>query len=128
MAKKTKTETTPNLNGQAVRHLRALGHGLSPIVSIGKGGITETLVKETARALLRHELIKVRVHGEAPIDRKDAGPALATATHAALAQVLGRTFLLYKPHPEKPKIVLAKAKKERAPAKAKGAVAEEPEE
>ncbi len=110
LAKKTKAEA-PKLTGQATRHLRALGHSLAPVLMIGKGGITDALVKEAERALLRHELIKVRVQGEAPVGRKDAGSELAAATHAALAQVLGRTFLLYKPHPQKPKIVLAKAKK-----------------
>lgn len=94
------------LSGQALRHLRALGHALDPVIAVGKNGITDSLVKETERALLQHELIKVRVQGEAPVDRKEAAEELAEQTKSALAQVLGRTFLLYKRHPKKPKIVL----------------------
>jgi RNA-binding protein len=95
----------PKLSGRESRHLRALGHALDPIIAIGKHGITESLVKETARALLTHELIKVRVQTEAPVDRKDAAHELATATDSSVAQVLGRTFLLYRRHPKKPTIV-----------------------
>ena len=48
----------------------------------------------------------MKVGTESPIDRKEAGPELATKTGATLAQVLGRTLLLYKRHPSKPKIEL----------------------
>jgi RNA-binding protein len=94
------------LSGKAVRHLRGLGHHLDPVVQIGKDGITEGLVAATREALLAHELVKVRVLAEAPIDRKVAGEMLADRAGAALAQTLGRTLLLYKRHPNKPTIVL----------------------
>ena len=97
---------TSTLTGKAARHLRGLGHDLSPIVQIGKEGITDSLVAATNAAMLTHELVKVRVLAEAPLDRKDAAAELADKTGASLAQVLGRTFLLYKRHPKKPKIVL----------------------
>jgi len=73
---------------------------------LGKEGITEPLVAAAKAALLTHELIKVKVLAEAPVDRHEAARALASATEATLAQVLGRTFLLYRRHPKKPKIVL----------------------
>ena len=97
--------TTP-ITGRAARHLRALGHDLAPVVLVGKEGITDGLVAATSAALLTHELIKVKVQAEAPLDRKDAAVELAERTGSALAQVLGRTFLLYKRHPKKPRIVL----------------------
>lgn len=94
------------LTGKAVRYLRGLGHHLEPIVQIGKDGITDALVAATREALAAHELVKVRVGTEAPIDRKEAGVELAKATGSELAQTLGRTLLLYLRHPRKPKIVL----------------------
>ena len=96
------------LSGKAARHLRGLGHALAPVVSIGKDGITDGVVDAARAALLKHELIKVRVQSEAPVDRKEAASELASKTSSALAQVLGRTFLLYKRHPKKPKIQLPK--------------------
>src|SRR5262249_9416891 len=97
------------LSGKAARYLRGLGHHLDPVVQIGKEGITEGVVAATRAALLTHELVKVKILPDAPIDRKDAGPELAERTGAALAQTLGRTLLLYKERRTqkgKPKIVL----------------------
>ena len=58
------------------------------------------------RALTDHELIKIRILQECPIGRRDAADFLAIQTDSVVAQILGRTILLYRPHPEKPKIVL----------------------
>lgn len=111
------------LGGKALRYLRGLGHALDPVIAIGKGGITDALVAEAKVALGRHELIKVRVMTEAPVDRKDAAAALSEATGATLAQVLGRTFLLYRRNPQKAKIALPSDKPEKP---AKGAKADAP--
>jgi RNA-binding protein len=94
------------LTGKAMRYLRGLGHHLDPIVQVGKDGITDALVTATREALAAHELIKVRVGTEAPLDRKETGALLAEATGAELAQTLGRTFLLYLRHPKRPRIVI----------------------
>jgi RNA-binding protein len=103
---KAEARTARTLSGRAVRYLRGLGHHLDVVVQIGKEGITEGVVAATRAALLAHELVKVKVLQDAPIDRKLAGEALADRAGAALAQTLGRTLLLYKRHPNKPKIVL----------------------
>lgn len=94
------------LGGKAIRHLRGLGHHIDPVVQIGKDGLSEAVVAATKQALRTHELVKVKVLSESPVDRKEAGPELAEKTGAVLAQLLGRTVLLYKRHPNKPKIVL----------------------
>jgi RNA-binding protein len=94
------------VTGSGIRHLRGLGHHLDPVVQVGKDGITDALIAAIREALTAHELIKVKVLSEAPVDRKDAGPELAAKTGATLAQILGRTLLLYKRHPSKPKIEL----------------------
>lgn len=97
---------TGPLTGSAIRYLRGLGHHLDPVVQIGKEGITDALVAATNEALRTHELIKVKVGTEAPVERKEAAPELAEKTGSTLAQILGRTLLLYKRHPSKPKIEL----------------------
>jgi RNA-binding protein len=94
------------LPNKVARHLKALGHHLDPVVQVGREGITEAIVKATKEQLHAHELIKVRISADAPVDRKDAGVELAEKAGASLAQTLGRTVLLYKRHPHKPKINL----------------------
>jgi RNA-binding protein len=94
------------VTGRGIRHLRALGHHLDPVVQVGKEGVTDAVVAATREQLLAHELIKVRIGTEAPVDRKEAASDLAARTGATLAQVLGRTLLLYKRHPRKARIEL----------------------
>lgn len=94
------------LSGKAIRYLRSLGHPLEPVVRIGKEGTSRGVTHAVEQALNDHELIKVRILLEAPIEPRDAGDYLAIHTGATLVQVLGRTVLLYRRHPEEPKIVL----------------------
>jgi RNA-binding protein len=63
-------------------------------------------VRQADVQLGAHELIKVRVSQNTPDDRHDVAEALATRTHAQLAQVLGRTALLYRARKDEPSIVL----------------------
>ncbi len=107
----TKVPAFDPTTGPALRGLRALGHGLDPVLSLGKDGLTDGVVDACKAVLLRHELVKVKVLREAPVDRKEVAVELATKTGATLVQVLGRTFLLYKRHPTKPKLRLPKASK-----------------
>ncbi|MDX2093393.1 MAG: ribosome assembly RNA-binding protein YhbY [Kofleriaceae bacterium] len=94
------------LTGKQRRYLRSLGHELKVVVQIGKGGIDDGLVAAVDRALLDHELIKIKVGENAELDRQEAADALAKKTKSEVAQVLGYTILLYRPHPDEPTIVL----------------------
>jgi len=94
------------LSGKQRRHLRALGHELRPIVHIGKAGIDEGVIAAVDRALLDHELVKIKLGENAEVERETAAGELAEKTHSEVAQVLGYTLLLYRPHPEDPTIVL----------------------
>jgi len=97
------------LTGKQRRHLRSLGHGLQSVLQIGKEGLTEGLIGAVDQLLEDHELIKIRVGQNATVDRKDAAQELSKMTGSETAQVLGSTILLYRKHPEKPKIKLPKA-------------------
>jgi RNA-binding protein len=95
-----------DLTGKQRRHLRALGHHLSPVLQIGHEGVTEALVAQANAQLEAHELIKVKVGETSPLPRHDAADQLASATRSCLAQVLGRTFLLYRRRDGNPQIEL----------------------
>lgn len=84
------------LSTKARRHLKALAHGLRPVVRVGSEGITESLCRATSIALEDHELIKVRLGPGYEGDRKQAARALAEATDAHVAQVIGRVIVLYR--------------------------------
>ena len=90
-------------SGPLRKTLRAAGHHLNPIVQVGKEGFTPAVVAQLDEALLAHELVKVKVGGEAPEDRFEVAAALAALPGALVAQVLGRTMLVYRKHPQKPR-------------------------
>lgn len=94
------------LRGKQKRYLRGLGVNMEPILHIGKGGVTETVERQAAEVLLARELIKGRVLETAPETAAEVGELLADTVGAELVQVIGRNFLLYKRHPESPRIEL----------------------
>lgn len=112
------------LDGKSRRKLRALGHHLVPIVIIGQQGVTDAIIAAVDQALYDHELIKLKVN-EGPADRHEAAEQLAKALGAQVAQVLGRTVLLYKQREQDSKFDLrqpdAKAKARAEKPKPRGA-------
>lgn len=85
------------LTGKQKHHLRALGHKLKPVILIGKKEIEAALICETNAALDHHELVKVKLLESCLLDKHEASGTLAEACSADVAQVLGKTFLLYRP-------------------------------
>jgi RNA-binding protein len=73
---------------------------------IGKDGLTDAVIQAVADALLAHELIKVRVLDNAPLERQEAADQLPPLVKAELAGLTGRVLILYKRHPHKPQIKL----------------------
>ena len=82
--------------------LRAAGHHLSPVVQVGKEGVSEAVLRQLDEQLGAHELVKVRIGTESPEDRFEAAERLGAAVGAQVAQILGRTVLVYRKHPEHP--------------------------
>lgn len=94
------------LSGAQRRHLRGLGHALPPVVQVGHQGLHAGLLLAVEDAVLDHELIKVRILETCPWERETVALWLHEATGTAVVQILGRSLLLYAPHPEKPRIRL----------------------
>ena len=92
------------LGSASRKALRARAHSLRPVVHVGEGGLSAGVLRAVDQALLDHELVKVRLHE--PEDKKALAGALAEATHAHLCGLVGHTVILYRPHPEDPRIEL----------------------
>ena len=97
-----------SLSGKQRRYLRGLGHNLEPIVQLGKLGLTDAVTAAVDTALDEHELIKVRIGTECPDDRHEVAERLAPSVKSEIAQVLGRTLLLWRKRPKDSKIQLPK--------------------
>jgi RNA-binding protein len=116
------------LTGKQKSHLRSLAHKLKPVVQIGHQGVTSGVLAALDAALERHELIKVKVAGEAEVDAGEIGPQIEKATKSQVAQVIGHTLVLYRRRQENPKVVLPREKPKGAAKPAKAAPQPEPDE
>jgi len=96
------------LTAKQRRFLKALAHELSPVVRIGRSGLTPAVVNETRKSLAAHELIKVRIEIDDSASRRELAEELATATEAELAGTIGKLAILYRRRDEKPSIKLPK--------------------
>ena len=94
------------LNPRQTRHLRALAHPLKPVVWVGKTGITDALVAKVEVELDNHELIKVKILKESPVELHDAARDIGDRSRADVAQIIGHTIVLYRRRAEKPAIKL----------------------
>ena len=68
--------------------LRAKTHDLDLIITVGKGGITDNLIRETDLALTARELIKCQVLETALMSAREASDALCQATGAEGVQTV----------------------------------------
>lgn len=93
------------LTGKQARYLRGLAHHLSAVVMVGDKGVTAEVVQHVRDALESHELIKVKVADDRD-GVKAAAENLSMATGAAVAQIIGKTVVLYKARKKKPAIKL----------------------
>ena len=83
--------------------LRAEAHGLSPVVIIGEGGLTPSVIKEIDLSLNAHGLIKVRVFGDDREARIAIYETICEELKAAPVQHIGKLLVLFRPKKENAK-------------------------
>jgi RNA-binding protein len=83
------------LTGLEKKHLIKLAHKLKPLIYVGKSGVTNSQITTIDKALMDHELIKVKFLGHKS-EKKELSRAIADKTKSELLLVVGNTILLYK--------------------------------
>ena len=89
-------------------YLRGLANGLDPILHMGKGGLSDAMIRQADDALPARELLKGKALETAPISARETAQAIAEAVGAEVVQVVGRTFVLYRRNEKEPQIQLPK--------------------
>ena len=77
-------------------HLKSIAAKLDPIFQLGKGGISENMVKSISDALEARELIKINVLTNAEEDARSLAAELAVTLRAECVAVIGRKVILYR--------------------------------
>lgn len=103
-----------DLTSKQRAQLRALANHLEPVLHIGKGDLSENLIRQADEALEARELIKCRVLENSMLTAREACQELAKRTRSEGVQVIGTKFVLYREShnkEKKDKIVLVKDRK-----------------
>src|SRR5256885_17144292 len=66
------------LTSKQKQYLKGLAHPLAPVVRVGRGRVSESVVAETKKSLASHELIKVRIDTDDSAARKELAAQLAS--------------------------------------------------
>ena len=111
------------LNSKQRAFLRGLANRIDTILIVGKGEITDNIIKQADDALTAREIIKTNVEkkvGDAiremdlensAYSSREAAEAIAEKCSADVVQVIGSKFVLYRRNDDEPVIELPKAKK-----------------
>lgn len=89
------------LTGKQRSYLKTLANGIEPVMQIGKGGITENVIKQVDEVLEARELIKIKILNNSMLEAKDTANELAEAVSAEYVQSIGNKFVLYRQSEEK---------------------------
>lgn len=76
--------------------LRSAAAPLQPVAQIGKGGISENVLKSLSEALEARELIKITVLPAAEEEARETGDRLAELLKAECVAAIGRKVILYR--------------------------------
>jgi RNA-binding protein len=97
--------TAKHLTSKQRAKLRAYAHHLKPILQVGKEGVADATVDAAIEAFNTREVMKIKVLENAPLGVRESADALAERIEGArVVQVIGRTVVLFRSHPEHPRM------------------------
>ncbi len=89
------------LTGKQRSYLKSLANKIDSIMQIGKGGVTENVIKQIDEALEARELIKISILNNSMLEAKNTAIEIAEAVRAEYVQSIGNKFVLYRESREK---------------------------
>lgn len=101
------TSDMSTLTSKQRAYLRKQAHHVKPIVFVGTDGVTPGVLSSVLDALNTREILKVKLQEGAPVGVRDAASAIGDGLDDVhTVQTIGRTIVLYRPHPDEPEIRL----------------------
>ena len=85
-------------------YLRGLANTIDPIFQVGKGGISDVLIKQLNNAIEARELIKITVLETAPGNAKELANEIADSTNSEVVQTIGNKITLFRQKKKNSKI------------------------
>lgn len=84
------------LSKQLQRELKQHAHHLNPVIIIGNKGLTEAVQLEIERALMDHELIKIKINTDDRNSLKQITEEICQKRDAEFVHQIGHTIIIYR--------------------------------
>ncbi|KXO16677.1 ribosome assembly RNA-binding protein YhbY [Peptoniphilus sp. GNH] len=94
------------LKGKDRAYLKSLAHKIEPLLQIGKQGLNDGSLWQLNELLEAHELVKIRVLKNSPIDVKEIVEEILEKTNSEFVQQIGNKLTIYRESKENKKIIL----------------------
>jgi RNA-binding protein len=83
------------MTGRQRSKLKSIAHHIKPVIIIGKGGVSESLIAALDKSLSDHELIKVKFN-DFKDEKKSLAESVAIRTGAMLVSLIGNIAVLFR--------------------------------
>jgi RNA-binding protein len=94
------------IKGKQRSYLKSMANTMSPILQIGKGGVSETVLDQIDDLLEARELIKISILNNAGLEAKEVAIELCEKLGAEYVQSMGNKLVIYRRSEENQKIEL----------------------
>lgn len=94
------------LTGKERAYLKGLAQNIDPLIQLGKEGINEGFLKQMDKLLEDHELVKIKVLQNAPVEVDEIVDEILEKTGAEFVQKIGKKLTIYRESKENKKIQL----------------------
>ncbi|AZP05073.1 ribosome assembly RNA-binding protein YhbY [Jeotgalibaca ciconiae] len=84
------------LRGKQKQFLKKEAHHLQPIFQIGKGGLSDEIIKQIDEALEKRELIKINLLQNTDEVPADVAAEVADRIGAVVVQQIGKTIIFFR--------------------------------
>jgi len=96
------------ITGKQRSYLKSMANNIDSIFQIGKGGISDNLIKQVDDALNAREIVKISILKNNELDPTEVALLLAEKLNAEFVQSIGKKFTLYRESEKNKKIELPK--------------------
>lgn len=96
------------ITGKQRSFLKSMANSIDPIFQIGKGGVSDNLIKQVDDALNAREIVKISILKNSELNPNEVAIELAEELNAEFVQSIGKRFTLYRESEKNKKIDLPK--------------------
>lgn len=84
------------ITGKQRSYLKSLANNLTPLIQVGKNGVSDGLIEQIDVLLENHELVKITVLQNSPVTAKEIVEEILEGTGAEFVQQIGSKLTIYR--------------------------------